>query len=60
MAVFSLSQKSLNVPESSKSPWIRKLLSVPGALFYVKAGVWALVLRAMISEAEIWQLQKNQ
>ena len=32
------SQKNVNVPESSKTPYTRKLLSVPGALFYVKVG----------------------
>ena len=48
------SQKNVNVSESSKTPYTRKLLSVPGALFYVKVGAWSPTLLAMISEAEVW------
>ena len=58
-AVFSWSRKSLNVPKSSGSPCTRKLLSIPGVLFYVRAGAWSPSPRAMISEAEVWVTSLN-
>lgn len=53
MAVFSWSQKSLNVPESSNCPCVRNFPSVARALFYVIAGAWSPALFAMISEVRV-------